>query len=352
MLTKIKRSKRKGFARAFWLFSDGSDGVESGGGGNGSSEAASLGEGGSGSGDVSLGNGNGGDGLTALNQGVEIDLESAVAEHDKETEKSKWDDLIPEEYREKPYIQNILKSEKPNEQLFKEFDGLQKKLGERSNLSIPKEDAGEEEWNKFYQSLGRPEKADDYTIDKPTWGDEDKDIGKFIEDLRGNENFEKDVKTLFHKAGLTPQQVKILAPGFDEVMVKNNREFFQQAAGAQTELERDYSERMKDIFGNRAEKVNEVGRKLIRENAPDNVKKMVDELDNKSQAILAAVLDNINKKYIKEDGKVTAGGTSGNEQTVREEGRKLMAHPAFTDVEHPLHDTINAQVKAHYAMIV
>ncbi len=343
LISKLRR--RKHFARAFWLFQDGGDGSSDAGSFDGGSSTGSEGaDSGSGGDDASTSN----SGSDPLNLGVEVDIESAVAEHEKE--KSKWDELIPEEYREKPYIQNILKSEKPDEQLFKEFDGLQKKLGERSSLAVPKEDASEEDWNNFYKQIGRPEKPDDYAIKKTEWGDENKAIGEFIDSMRTNETFEKGLKDLFYKAGATSKQVDILASGFDELMINSNRGFFEEAATASSELNKDYAVRMKDIFGNRAETVQEVGKKIIDANVPDNVKPLIKELDNKSLAVLAAVLDNVNAKYIKEDGKLRGGGSSGgNEKEAREQGRALMAHPAFRDVEHPDHDRINEQVKQHYA---
>ncbi len=338
--------RRKNFGW-LWLFNgagNSGDVDSSGGGGGGGSPDTVDSSGTSDSG--ANGNDNS---VSGIVDATEINLDEAFSDKDTGSKsKVDWADAIPSELKDKGYIQNILKSEDPTKQLFQEFDHLQKKLGERVE-GVPKEGASQEEWDKFYNALGRPEKADDYEIAAPEWSDEDKEIGKYIDSFRGNDEYFKDIKEMFHKRGLTKEQAKGLSQDFDAINLKHNKAAFEEAAKIQAEWGQNYVEQMQDLFGQRANAVHEVGTKLLKDNLPDKVKGMVDTLDGRSMAILTAALDSINTKYIKPDGKFQTRDSRGaNTEDVRSEGRKLMAHPAYLDTSHPDHERIKEQVRVHY----
>lgn len=72
---------------------------------------------------------------------------------------------------------------------------LEKHLGKA--LVPPKDDAGPEDWSKFYGKLGRPEKAEAYELKRPA------DIP---ENLPYDAKKAEQYKVIAHEAGLTPKQ--------------------------------------------------------------------------------------------------------------------------------------------------
>jgi hypothetical protein len=337
-------SKRKFNVRSLWLAMDGD--VAGGGGGDASGGA-------SGDGGATSNVGSGVDGGVANAASVEVDLNAVAAQAAADAARPtvEWEKVVPEEYRDKPYMQNLLKGEDPGKQLFQEMDNLQKRLGERP-AGIPKDDAPPEEWDKFYKAAGRPDSPDGYEVPKSEWSAEDKGIGEFIDSFKGNGEFEKDVKQMMFEEGLTKKQAENIIRRYDPIVVKNNRQFFNDAAAAHQQIETDYVATMKSAFGDRAAKVEEIGAKIVKEHTPAALKPLLNQLDPKGLTILSAVMDSINTKYIKEDGR-TGGDVAvgGDAKSVREEGIKLMSQPAYKDPMHPNHESIKRQVKDLYATL-
>ncbi len=342
MLTLTTRKIRRGY---LWLYnSDAADGGGSSGVSGSDSTAAS---------DVG-GTGRNADGSvdsdTSQVHSEEIDLGAARAE--AQEGKLDWGTLVPEEFKEKPYIQNLLKSDDPTKQFFTEMDNLQKKLGERPE-GVPKDGASQEDWDKFYKSIGRPDTADGYEMPKTEWGDDEKQIGEFVDKFRGDKEFEKDVKQVFYEEGLTKKQAENIAAKYDKLLVRHNKQFFQDAVAATGQLDADYDQMMKEAFGARAAKVEEVGHKIIKANVPENVKPLLAGADPKTLTILAAVLDSINNKYIREDSGTSKTDQVGSvdEKSQRAQAMKLMASDAWRNAEHPQHEQVKKDVKDLYARL-
>ena len=74
-----------------------------------------------------------------------------------ETETYRLDNFIPEELKDKPYIKNL----KDFPDLFNQFSNAQELLGKRPN-DIPDSQSTPEDWDKFYNKVGRPEHAEEY----------------------------------------------------------------------------------------------------------------------------------------------------------------------------------------------
>lgn len=82
------------------------------------------------------------------------------------------------------------------------YYNLNKKFS--SSPKIPTEDADEDTWNQFYGKLGRPEKADEYVLNKDNLPD----------GFPWDEDFEKSMKQVAHKAGINKKQFDALARSF------------------------------------------------------------------------------------------------------------------------------------------
>lgn len=81
-------------------------------------------------------------------------------------------------------------------------DDATEEEGEESGLSLPGEDASDEEWQAFYRKTGAPESADGYD-----------DAFANLEDFSGLE----EMKAAFLKAGLRPGQAKLLTEAYKGV---------------------------------------------------------------------------------------------------------------------------------------
>ena len=72
-----------------------------------------------------------------------------------------WRDSLPDDLKGAAWLSKY----KTPEDALRGFAEAQKLIG--SKLSVPKDDAPKEEWDKFYASLGRPEAPDKYDLGVP-----------------------------------------------------------------------------------------------------------------------------------------------------------------------------------------
>lgn len=110
---------------------------------------------------------------------------------------------------------------------YKSFDDIaqaaqhaEQKLG--SSLSVPKDDAPQEEWDKFYSKLGRPESADKYEFKRPEG---------LPEDLPWDSEGEQALKAWAFEAGVPPKQAQNILNGY----AKMQADRLQAARTAQAE---------------------------------------------------------------------------------------------------------------------
>ncbi len=85
---------------------------------------------------------------------------------------------------------------------------------------IPKEDSGPEDWNDFYNRLGRPEK---YEIDRPELSD----------GLEYNSEMESKMLGLMHESGLSQAQAQKLYSGYMEYINEGHK---GMAAGKEAQI--------------------------------------------------------------------------------------------------------------------
>lgn len=102
------------------------------------------------------------------------------------------------------------------------YTNLEKLMGADKagrGVVIPKEDGPQEDWDGFYNRLGRPEKAEDYQLPLPEGDD-----GEFA----------KTASQWFHEAGLTSKQAQSIAAKWNETQAaiaeQQQNEFDQQSA--------------------------------------------------------------------------------------------------------------------------
>jgi hypothetical protein len=108
---------------------------------------------------------------------------------------------------------------------FKDVEGLAKSYLEVEHLAhskVPNEKSKPEEWERFYNMLGRPEKPEGYAIQKPEalppgveWDDEM--VGKF--------------KEIAHKVGLTKHQAEALTKFHTDMLTEQAQSYWTPERG-------------------------------------------------------------------------------------------------------------------------
>lgn len=241
--------------------------------------------------------------------------------------------LIPEEFRDKPYLtdlKDLPAGPDGYKALFKKLDGAQALIGKKTG--IPAADAPAEEWDKFHETL-RPTKADEYEV------------------KASDEESAKAIKGIFHEAGLTKAQAAKLASKFDAWVEEKSKPQREEAA----KLDAEFDTLTKQAFGPENIKVLERSKQLLTELTPDTMKPFLNRLPNEALVVLAGVMESVRAKYIKEDGISGKGGTATTGATdvvtLREEAQKLQGSDAWKNPFDKGHERTKARVAEIYATI-
>lgn len=258
-----------------------------------------------------------------------------------------WGNVVPQDLRDKPYIQNILKNSDPGAELFKQFDGLQKKLGERPT-GVPTPESSDEDWDKFYEGL-RPEKAEDYEIKPLDLGDEGKEIAEFVNGFR-DEEFLKTVTALAHKHKLPKKLFEGFAQDYDKLFIDKFGAEFKAGAEARKQMDLDFDKLSAEEFGADVDKELASQKAFLNTVVSANAKKYISSLSNEALIVLASAMKGVRSKFVKEDTLANSGHSAApmSKEEISAEGRKLMTHPAYRNTMHPEHESIKQQVDALY----
>ncbi len=245
--------------------------------------------------------------------------------------------IIPAELHDRGWAKDWL--EKPHTpeataELFKKLDGAEALIGKKT--LIPGADVTDpKELEAFYGKL-RPAKAEDYEFklgDKP------------------DEGFVKEMRAAAHAAGLDKRQlakfVEGLAPGFTARQ--------KAVADAQAAQNAEFEALVEKAHGKDNEAVLARTEAAITEFTPEAYKPFVAGLDNKSLAVLSGVINAVLVKYVPEAdlAGMGKGAPSGDgavtPEALREEAKKLMASPAYTDFRLADHKKTVDRVNEIYA---
>jgi hypothetical protein len=223
--------------------------------------------------------------------------------------------LIPEEYKQKPYLQNI----KSVNDLFKSYDNAQTLIGKKT-IGIPDEKSTPEEVSEFYIKLGKPAEIDTYefTSKYPEIFGEEK--GK---------SFDKRMKEVFHKSNLTSKQVKDL----QENMAGVSKEIETELQTINLSKEQEVITRFEKILTEDKEKVVLKASKVLETfiDEKDILSEVQTNLDAKSKIILSSVLSKVYDKYMKDDKLPTKNIFSGGESVhdINQQISELLTNPVY-----------------------
>ena len=239
---------------------------------------------------------------------VDLSPKSASTTVDLNTPVVKVDDkgfVLPDAFKDKPYLKGV----KSVDEVYKMLDGAQELIGKKGP-AVPKADAPQAEKDAYYESIGRPKTAAEYTS---VLVGADKTDPKVL----------TRIQEAFHKAGLTPDQAKLAWEESTGAFMDYAKE--KGLADAQADV--DFDKLAANTFGVDRDKVLARGKELVDANISPAMKEAAKKLDNNAYVVLADILRNIDKKYISPDGaplgKPTATGMTPAD--LSNKARNLMA---------------------------
>lgn len=159
-------------------------------------------------------------------------------------------DFIPEEYRESSWA---TKYNNPND-FFKGIENMSKLVGQKTEgVRLPGEDATDEDWDSFFNSIGRPESPDKYDLKT--------DIKVEGFDMKEEASI---VSEIAHKSGLSNVQAQKLFDNYSNYIKENapqsrsNEEILSEAFGDKAEEKFKLAKRVSDTLG-LGDKLDEAG---------------------------------------------------------------------------------------------
>lgn len=241
--------------------------------------------------------------------------------------------FVPAEFKDKPYLADVDSVEK----LFKKLDGAQTLLGKRP-AGIPEANASKEQWDAFWKTAGKPEKAADYEFEP-------------VEGLQYNDEFTGLVKNLMHEAHVPKDMAKALQKGFDNLQLARA----QKQAEAEKASDAEFDKLVAPHMGADVDKALKNSQAIIKSVLPADMAAHLDKLTTGQAALLAVVVNKLAEKYIAPD-KIPMGdggdGAQGNNLAeMQTEARAIMARPEYWRPDHPEYATLQQKAKDLYAKI-
>ena len=237
---------------------------------------------------------------------------------------------IPDAYKDRGWAKGIDSDAKAWEML----DNSQKLIGERP-AGIPKPDAPQADWDKFYDAMGRPKTPAEYQFELDP-------------SLKIDPKFVDGTKAIMHKNGLTPAQAKGLQKDLDAFMIATAKERNIELQKQNT----DFSDLATKTFGADRDKILERCKGLINEYVNPAFKEGLKTMSNENLILMASVLNGIHAKYIKTDGAPGSapGGTAKSADDLRAQARELMNSDAYKNPMHPDNARVRTQISELYKL--
>lgn len=262
--------------------------------------------------------------LTPGSASATVDLNAAVAPKPDVVAAGSF--ILPDAYKDKPYLKGIDSQEK----LLKMLDGAQELIGKKGP-AMPKPEAPQAEWDAYYESIGRPKTAAEYVFDGADKADQ-----KFL----------PKVQAAMHKNGLTPNQAKGVWVDVNAAL----GEYMTEKGVSDAQADVDFDKLAAESFGVDRDKILARGKQLVDANISPAMKNAAMKLDNNAYVVLADILRNIDKKYISPDGaplgKPNATGMTPADVSIK--ARTLMSEQSKFSIMSPEYQNLQKQIDACY----
>ncbi len=243
------------------------------------------------------------------------------------------DFTVPEAYSEAKWAENI----KSNDDLWKQMGDAQGLIGKRP-AGVPEADASPEDWDKFYNSTGRPESAEGYEFS---------DIEGLPENVDLTPHTNKFAE-IAHKHGLSQKQA-------DAVRQEWLAHEMTTMGQKNESLDKDFDEITKKHFGETFEADQKSALDMVEKYVPEELRPALASLENNPQALAGIIalakgakgeIGEIRQKYGQEDGLSSGNQTAGvSVDDVRRELAQLRVSDAARNFDHPDHRTVSAKIE-------
>lgn len=222
---------------------------------------------------------------------VDIDAPTPAQQAQPTEAQANFLNTVPDDYKEKDWVKGFATKENPTLEFFKEHDNQRSLIGKKAEgLRLPGQDAKAEDWAQFYKAIGVPEKGEDYKYTPP-------EAPKGLEDyFKPDEEFLKVMRDAAVKAGVRPEGFQILANAMDAFYADKLQKTLADVDNNLKGIEQEFAGK----YGERTSVVLENFNKLSTM-APDWSKKVLDSLAPAAKAAVAGLMDEVSKRYIRED---------------------------------------------------
>lgn len=171
-----------------------------------------------------------------------------------------WRDGISEEYRNDPSMNNF----KSVDDLAKGYLNAQKLVG-KDKLVLPASDAGKEDWDRVFNTLGRPEKPEDYKV-------EDIQIENLPKDFPVDNEMKAGFAKKAHELGLLPGQVNELYKWY----MTENMNLYNTGLQANAEAVKNAETKLRQKYGAAFEQKVNLARKVFDTFGDDETRALMD----------------------------------------------------------------------------
>lgn len=233
-------------------------------------------------------------------------------------------EFIPESYRESGWAKKYSTAD----DFFKGIDNMAKLVGQKQiiqGISLPGEDATEDQMNDFYSKIGRPESADKYVFDE----------SKLPEGI-DYEAEKKSFSDIAYKIGLTSKQTKELFNVYSDQLGQKLSSFTQKAQlDGDTALKEAFGDKIQDGLGLAKKGAHSLG--------------IADKLDEEGLSFNPTVLKMAAKlgELLGEDT-IISPASSGSIESELQEALKLQKSPEYLAGDKATHARVAAAYKRAY----
>lgn len=182
---------------------------------------------------------------------------------------------VPQEYSDRGWAKDI----KSPDDLWKLTDNAQSLIGKRP-AGIPTSGAPQEEWEKFYTALGRPESPDAYELKTEVEG---------LPEGFDAAPYEGKAKAFFHKLGLSPEKANQAWNDYLAMELEGVQEMQTQSAEQKKVLDAEFDKLRQDLWGDNYEQVSTQAQDFIKSALPDELKPVVNEIAESPKALAAMI---------------------------------------------------------------
>lgn len=253
---------------------------------------------------------------------------------------SSWTDGIDESLRD-----GVSKFGSVND-LAKSYTELERSMGSR--VRIPSEDASDEQrnefyekltkidgvvrvpgvddekgWEQFYNSLGRPESADEYKVPE---------LENMPENMQRDEELEGWFKGIAHKIGLNQEQFNGIIGAWNESVA--------EVAAAQLDEKGEVTNKLKGEWGGDYDRRIGVVSAVLKEFGNEALDAELAQTGYGNSPELTKFLYDLGAKTL-EDSVLQGGGTpEPTTMELEDKASELRAHPAYLDPNHVQHKSV------------